>query len=178
MAEGKRLECPAAELLLSSGDKVYSEVCDIGEEEMVGEEGFLKLLKILNDRFGEDQGRDNYDKLLDFFEIKRKQGENMRDFVGMFGMVERECKRVSGNEMPEEMRCYHLLKTAGITQQQRQMTLAYCDKGAWKFRDFSVALINLYGEDMKMKEINQRSGLGGGRERKEKRLTWGIEERE
>ena len=38
MAEGKRLECPAAELLLSLGDKVYSEVCDIGEEEMVGEE--------------------------------------------------------------------------------------------------------------------------------------------
>src|SRR5215469_17036068 len=54
MAEGKRLECPAAELLLSLGDKVYSEVCDIGEEEIVGE-GFLKLLKILDDRFGKDQ---------------------------------------------------------------------------------------------------------------------------
>src|SRR5215469_5376758 len=58
MAEGKRLECPAAKLLLSLGDKVYSEVCDIGEEEMVDEKGFLKLLKYLDDRFGKDQGRD------------------------------------------------------------------------------------------------------------------------
>src|SRR5215469_13011991 len=99
--------------------------------------------------FGNDQGRDKYDKLQDFFEIKRKQGENMRDFVGRFGMVERECKRVSGNEMPEKMRCYLLLKTAEITQQQRQMTLAYCGKEASIFRDFSVTLINLYGEDKK-----------------------------
>src|SRR5215469_2696464 len=55
MAEGKRLECLAAELLLSFGNKVYSEVYDIGEEEIVGEEGFLKLLEILDDRFGKDQ---------------------------------------------------------------------------------------------------------------------------
>jgi len=134
MAEGKRLEYPAAKLLLSLGDKVYSEVCDI---EMVDEEGFLKLLKRLGGRFGKDQGRDKYDKLQDFFEIKRKQGGIMRDFVGRFGMVERECKIISGNEMPEELRCYHLLKTAEITQQQRQMTLAYCGKRAWKFKDFS-----------------------------------------
>ena len=39
---------------------------------MVGEEGFLKLLKSLDDRFGKDQGRDKYDKLQDFFEIKGK----------------------------------------------------------------------------------------------------------
>src|SRR5215469_10980810 len=102
MAEGKRLECPAEELLFSLGDKVYSEVCDIGKEEMVGEEGFLKLLKILDDRFGKDQGRDKYDKLQDFFRLKGNR-ENMRDFVRRFGMMERECKRVSGNEMPEKM---------------------------------------------------------------------------
>ena len=59
----------------------------------------------MDDKFGKDQGRDKYYKLQDFFEIKRKQGENMRDFVGRFGMVERECKRVSENEMPQEMRC-------------------------------------------------------------------------
>src|SRR5215469_6967410 len=71
IAERKRLECPAAVLLLSLGDKVYSEVCDIGEKEMVGEKGFLKLLNIFYDRFGKDQGRDKNDKLQNFFEIKR-----------------------------------------------------------------------------------------------------------
>src|SRR5215469_11638111 len=94
-------------------------------------------------------------------------------------MGERECKRVNGNGMPEEMRCYHLLKTAGITQQQKKMTLAYCGKGAWKFRDFSVTLINLYGEDKKDERGKSEEWFGRSeRERKEKRLTWGIEERE
>ena len=69
--EGRYLECPGGEIMLSLGEKAFQSVSDIELEEIGRQEGMEKVLEVLDKRFGKEKSRDRYDKILEFFKIRR-----------------------------------------------------------------------------------------------------------
>src|ERR1044072_6625669 len=141
--EGRYLECPGGEIMLCVGEKAFQSVSDIELEEIGRQEGMEKVLEVLDKRFGKEKSRDRYDKILEFFRIKRSTEESIRDYVARYEMAENTCKKAGKVDLGEDMRCVHFLEGANIGDNQRQMVLAYCGKGDWVFAEFKSGLLTV-----------------------------------
>ena len=152
--EGKYLECPGGEIMLSLGKKAFQSVYSIKLEVLEKQGGMEKVLEVLDKRFGKEKNRDRYDKILEFFKISRNINESIRDYVARYEMIENNCKKAGKVDLGEDMRCVHLLEGANIGENQRQMVLAYCGKGDWLFEEFKNGLINIC-EGLEKKETKE-----------------------
>src|SRR6201990_1356014 len=86
--EGKYLECPGGEIMLSLGEKAFQSVYNVELEGLERQVGMEKVLEVLDKRFGKEKSRDRYDKILEFFRIGRKINESIRDYVARYEMIE------------------------------------------------------------------------------------------
>src|SRR5678815_3675194 len=140
---GDEFEQPAGEILFGLGAKAYECVWMVDWEALGKQEGVDEILRRLDERFAKEKQRDRYDKLCEYFYIKRQKGESMREYVSRYEVIERKCKIVGKVDLGEDMKCVHLLEGADASDNQRQMVLAYCGKDEWVFRNFRDALINI-----------------------------------
>jgi len=174
--EGKFLEYPGGEVMLSLGGKAFQSVYHVELEGLEKHVAVEKVLEVLDKRFGKEKSRDRYDKILEFFRIGRKINESIRDYVARYEMIEDNCKKAGKVDLGEDMRCVHLLEGANIGENQRQMVLAYCGKGDWVFEEFKNGLLNVC-EGIGKKETKewllqeQTLGTSRGEEKEQKRLN-------
>src|SRR5678815_4480465 len=91
--DGKDYECPGGELLMTLGKKAFECVYNIDLDGLSKEEGVEKILTELDKRYGKEKQRDRYDKILEYFYIKRNEGESMREYVGRYELIEDKCKK-------------------------------------------------------------------------------------
>ena len=88
---------------------------------------------------------DNYEKMSNYFKIKRENGEKMKDYLVRYEKLAGECERAMGKKMFEgEFRAFHVLEQANLNEQQKQLALSACGKDKL---DYSAILQILNSEE-------------------------------
>src|SRR5215469_537424 len=155
-----------------SGDRAFEIVQDISNDILQSKEGPPEIIRKLQGQFGKDGMKDKYEKIRRYYRIIREKDESICRFLCRYELVERDCNLVGGSgSTGEDMRCCHLLEVANMEEEKKQMVLAYCGKGEWKFEEFKIALLNLFGkpEEVEKQEKNEKEWYSSyGR-----RGTWG-----
>src|SRR5678815_1086217 len=124
LVEGKNCDCLAGDIILSLGEKVFESVCDLKVQELDKDEGVKKILLVLDEKYGKEEQRDRYDRILEFFYVKRQDNESIREYVNRYEVIESRCKMVGKVDLGEDLKCVHLLEGANVDRVQRQMVLA------------------------------------------------------
>ena len=118
---------PGIEVRLSLKGRAYEIVEGMDRNELKKEGGAKAVLKKLDEAYLKDTLSDNYGKIKSYVKIERESGETMRDFIIRYEKEEMECSRAIGKSIWEgEVKGYHVLEQANLSETQKQMVLAAC----------------------------------------------------
>src|SRR5678816_472143 len=69
LAEGKKIEYPAVEIMLSLGERAFKFVQDISMEDLQSVGGKEAIIKRLDEQYGRERTQDKFDKISKYFKI-------------------------------------------------------------------------------------------------------------
>ena len=126
---GDSAKYPGIEIRMSLKGRAYELTEGIGREELKKKGGEKLIIQKLDEAYLKDRIIDNYGKINSFIKIERDSGEGMRDYLIRYEKVELECCRAIGKNVLEgEVKGYHVLAQAKLSDNQKQMVLAACGK--------------------------------------------------
>ena len=158
---GDDVEYPGIEIRMSVKGKAYEVTAGIDRDELMKEGGEKIILKKLEEAYEKDTLMDNFGKLKSFFKIERESGETMRDFIIRYEKRELECRKALGKSILEgEVKGYHVLDQANLSENQKQMVLAACGKEKLEYEVVSQVMKRIF-EGLGNKEDNEWWGSEG-----------------
>lgn len=152
---GKDTDCPGGEIMMVLGKKAFECVSHVEVFGVGKEEGYKRVLESLDEVYGKERDREKYEKVNEFFHIKKGESESIVKFVRRFENLGKECFSYGGISMSEGMQCIHMLNGACLNTIQREIVLGLCGKGEWKLDSFKNSLINVCAEGERSEKKNE-----------------------
>eukprot|EP00435_Cladocopium_sp_Y103_P055765 s362_g18.t1 len=107
-------------------------------------DGEKAIFKVLDRRFPEkDQSDELAEVLNDIFNMKVKDGENIRTWISRATELFEKCERKSGCKFPDEARGYMVLKGSGLSDEQQAVVKGRA-LGEFKLETISRAMRSVY----------------------------------
>ena len=92
------------------------------------EGGFDEIIKWLDEHLGRDEVSDTIDKIRDFMEYRRKDGQSVKEYLAGFDAKYQCAKRIAElGALPEPYLMYMVLKNAGVSDQDSKLILSGVD---------------------------------------------------
>ncbi|XP_064095297.1 uncharacterized protein LOC135207477 [Macrobrachium nipponense] len=175
---GEEVKYPGVEIRMSLKGQALEVAEGIDRDELKGTEGSKIILSKLDGVYLEDSPIENYNKIKNYFKIRRKSNEEMRDYLIRYEKAESECSRALGKSVLEgEVEGYHVLEQANLTENQKLLVLNACGQGKLEYKTVSLIMKRLF-EGLGNKEEGDRWGSEdsansrGGRENQRNGGKW------
>ena len=115
--------CQGPELLLSLEGEAQDAALEVAEDEIVQDDGFDKIISLLDKLFKRDSTVTKYQALELFETYRRTESTSIRDFLNEF--EKRYYKTKShGTVMSDDILAYRLLKAANLTPHHEELIKA------------------------------------------------------
>ena len=158
---GDNIKFPGLQIRLSLKGRALDIAEGIDREELMEEGGEKIVLKKLDGAYQKDALIDYYSKMKRYFRIERESGEKMRDFIIRYEKLEWECNKAMGKNMfGEEAKGFHVLETANLSDNQKQMVLAACGKEKLEYSTVAQIMKRIF-EGLGNKEESEWLGSEG-----------------
>lgn len=129
---------------MSLDGKAYDAVSDISTEELKKDnEGIKIILQKLDVIYKKDSQMDKLTKAMNYFEIKKKDGERMKEFIVRYENKYKECEDVGGS-MNNEMKASHLLGAVKLDERDLHIVLGACRNQHYTFERVKEVLGNVF----------------------------------
>ena len=159
---GDNVKCPGIEIRMSLNGKAKQLAKGIERAKLKNSGGEKIILKKLDEAYLKDTLTDNFTKMNNYFQIKRKNGESMRDYIIRYEREELECSKAIGKSMLEgEAKGYHVLAQANLSDKEKQMVLSACGKEKLEYEGVSQIMKRIF-ESLGKKEESDWLGAEGG----------------
>src|SRR5256885_6434007 len=90
--EEDTIKFPGLEIKMSLEGEAFKTVDDVEIEKLVKKGGEKVIMERLEKRYGKDKLMDSFEKMTNFFEIKRGEEETMQEYGERFKRLQRECE--------------------------------------------------------------------------------------
>ena len=142
---GEEVKYPGVEIRLSLRGRALEIAEGINREEIKKEGGERIILKKLDEAYRKDTIADNYEKLRTYIKIERESGETLRDYIIRYEKEELECSKALGNSvLGGEVKGFHVLEQANLSDSQKQMVLAACGREKLEYSVVSEVMKRIF----------------------------------
>ena len=176
---GEGVKYPAIEIRLSLSGKALEAAEELDRDSLKEDQGEDLIFECLDKIYLRDSLMDRYGKMKDYFKIERGSSETMREFIQRYEKMESECKRALDSPMfSSEVKGFHVLEQANLSEGQRQMVIAACGQNKLEYEVVSKMMRRMFdsieegkeddwwGVERRGEATNDRRGVKGYRKRK------------
>ena len=131
-------------------DKVFDQ---ISLDELKGENGLNILLTFLDRHLGKDDLADSVEKIDDFDDFKRNEGQTIQEYIFIFDSKYRKLEK-KDMPLPSEILAFKHLKKANITKEEKLQVLICTnfDNKASLYEKAKASLRKFKGDDCRVNE--------------------------
>lgn len=166
---------PGIEIRMKLNGRAWNIAKNVDRTKLMGKDGEQVLLLALDEAYKRDTLMDNYGKMSNYMEIQRNKGESIKDYLIRFEAMAQDGNRAIGREMLEgEVKGFHVISRARLTDQQRQMVLSAIGERKMEYDAVTKCMKRIFEG---MEELEKNEGWYGKNARYEQGMRGGSDTR-